>query len=246
MESVNKKVILIAVIMALITSFLVYIYIKKVTTKPETVSYTKIYVASKTMTAKYKITEDDIKETKVTYDLVNSKAVLNKADIVGKRLKDRVIEGEQILVDRLVDDNKLNLAYNVPDGKRAISVAVAEDIQVAGLIRPDDFVDVIASFDSDKEDGTIKITKTIVQNVQVLALGQELIIKEDEKKAELPKTVTLAVNPADAEKIVYAVEFGRIRLTLRNIEDKKQGGADGAIKKDMMPGKAMIAQPAAK
>ncbi|MCX8131882.1 MAG: Flp pilus assembly protein CpaB [Clostridia bacterium] len=244
MESVNKKVIFLALIMALVTSFLVYTYVKKATTKPETVEYTKVYVAAKTMPAKYKVQEDDLKEAKVTRELVNVSAVLNKADIIGKRIKDRIIEGEQILRDRLVEDKMLNLAYNVPDGKRAVSIAVTEEIQVANLIKPDDMVDVVASFEFDKDEGTIKVTRTIVQNVQILALGQEMTVSE-EKKEELPKTVTLAVSPSDAEKVIYAAEFGRIRLALRNAEDKRQSNPEGVIKKDIMPNKALM-QGAAK
>ncbi|MCX7708851.1 MAG: Flp pilus assembly protein CpaB [Clostridia bacterium] len=239
MESINKKVIFMALIMALITSALVYVYIKRVTTKPEIIEYVNVYVAAKTLPPKHKIINEDIKMVKVTREYLNTRAVLNSADVVGKYLKDSVIEGEQILKDRIVDENKLTLVYNVPEGKRAVSINVNEQIEVANLLKPGDFVDVLASFDKeevdDKDSKTIypRITKTIIQNVKVLALGQDQYVADDKAK-ELPKTVTLAVDPADAEKLVYASEFSVLRLSLRGVGDNRMIDTPGAIRSDIV------------
>jgi len=83
--------------MALFTSFLIYIYIKKATTKVDVVEYINVYIAAKTLPPRHKIADTDLKQVKVTRDYLNVKAVLNKDDIIGKRLKDSIIEGEQIL-----------------------------------------------------------------------------------------------------------------------------------------------------
>ncbi|MCX7842957.1 MAG: Flp pilus assembly protein CpaB [Clostridia bacterium] len=238
MESVNRKVILISLIMAILTAFLVYAYIKKATAKPEVVEYINTYAAARTLPPKHKITDGDIKIIKVTREYLNPKAVLNKADIIGRRLKDSVIEGEQILVDRLADESKATLAYRIPEGKRAVSINVTEQTEVADHIRPGDYVDVIASFDKEEiEDVNGKmvfprITRTIIQNAAILALGQDQVIP-DEKQKELPKTVTLAVNAQEAERLVYASEFGTIRLALRNAGDDKVESSQGYIRQDI-------------
>jgi pilus assembly protein CpaB len=248
MESVNKKVILAAVIMALITSVLIYMYIKKATTSIDTVEYTKVYVAAKTLPARNKITDSDLKELKITKDFLNSKAVLNKSDIVGKRLKDRVIEGEQILGDRLISNSEDILSFDVPKGKRAVSINVNEQVEVADLIRPGDFVDVIGSFEKEEiDDKTNKviyprITKIILQNVQILALGQEQTVG-DEKAKELPKTVTIAVSPEDSEKLVFASEYGVLRLALRGVDDKANVDTQGVIRGDLLPDKGVQIVP---
>ncbi|MCX7745537.1 MAG: Flp pilus assembly protein CpaB [Clostridia bacterium] len=238
MESVNKKVILIAIMMAVLTAFLVFVYIQKATTSPETESYTEVFVAAKTLPAKHLITENDIKQDKVLSKLLNLKAVQNKADIVGKRVKDSIIEGEQILSDRLVDENKMILSYMLPEGKRALSINVNEQIEVANLLRPGDAVDVLVSFDREEvDDGTTKTvfprtSKTLLQNIEVLALGQEQEV-EDTKDKELPKTVTLAVSPEDAEKLTFASEYGVLRLALRPADDKKTIDSKGITRADI-------------
>jgi pilus assembly protein CpaB len=238
MESVNRKIIAISLILAVISVFMIYIYIKKATALPEADEYINVYTAAKTLPSKHIITNADIKQVKVLKEYLNSKAVLKKADIVGKRLKDSVIEGEQILRDRLIDEDNTALAYNIPQGKRAVSIDVNDQISVSNLLRPGDYVDVIVSFETEEFEGPVnktlypRVTKTIIQNVEVLALGQEQNIK-DEKTKEPPKTITLAVSPEEAESLVYATEYGTIRLALRPVEDADTINTHGVIRSDI-------------
>lgn len=248
MESVNKKVIAISLILAVFTTALVFLYIKRATVKPDVVAYIDVYVAAKTMPEKHEITSADLKKTRVTKEYLNPDAALVEADIIGKRLKDSVIEGEQILMSRLVEENNFTLAYKVPEGMRAISVNVNEQVEVGNLIRPGDFIDIIASFSQETlEQGGNKIidlarSETVIQNIQVLALGQNIVIEEG-KLLELPKTVTLAVSPKDAEKLTYVTEFGTIRMSLRGIGDENIISGDGVIKDDVMSNKGVIVVP---
>jgi pilus assembly protein CpaB len=251
METVNRKIIIISLILSLLTAGLVYYYVSNASAKPVHIEYANVYVAVKTMPAKYKITDSDIKPAKVQKELLNSRAVFNKSDIVGKRLKDSVIEGEQIITDRLADDSKTSLSYNIPAGKRAVSIDVKEQTDVADLIRPGDFVDVIASFEKEETDqGTNKtvyarITKIIIQNIKVLALGQDTNITEDKLK-DPSKTVTLALEPKDVEKLVYASEYGVLRLALRAAGDDSSYGSQGTIRDDITTGKGVFTIPAVK
>jgi len=151
MESVNKKVILIAIFMALVTTMLVYFYISNSTTTHEAaVPKISVFVASKTLPPKHKITQGDIRQERVAKEYLNSKAVQSENEILGKLVKDTIIEGEQILKDRLVSDNKNDLVYNVPEGKRAVSMNVNEQIEVSNLLRPGDYVDIIASCEKEE------------------------------------------------------------------------------------------------
>lgn len=248
MESVNKRVIAISIILALFTTAMVFLYIKSATVKPDVAEYIDVYVAAKTMPEKYEITKADIKKTRVTKEYLNPDAALVEADIIGKRLKDSVIEGEQILMSRLVQENNFTLAYKIPEGMRAISVNVNEQIEVANLIKPGDFIDIIASFPTETiEQGENKIihlarSENVIQNIEVLALGQQMTSIEG-KEIELPKTVTLAVSPKDAEKLTYLSEFASIRMALRGIGDENVVSGNGVIKDDIVSNKGVIAVP---
>jgi len=242
MESVNKKVLLIALVLSLFTSILVYVYLSSASSKPAEIDYVNVYVAARTMPAKYKITDSDIKTVKTVKELLNSKAVLIKSEIIGKRLKESIIAGEEILSDRLIDEGKTILSFSMPEGKRALSINVNDQIAVSGLIRPGDFVDIIVSFEKEEVDnGTTtavypRITKTLLQNVEILALGQDQVVGDEKLKDEL-KTVTIAVNQDDVEKFVFASEYGVLRFSLRHADDSAIKDTQGVTREDVVTGK---------
>ncbi|MEN6315148.1 MAG: Flp pilus assembly protein CpaB [Clostridiaceae bacterium] len=238
MEKANKKIIIIALLLALATAVLVYVYISGQKAPAPKIEYATVYVAAKTMPARYKITNADIMQVNIAKELLNANAVSDINEIVGKRLKESIIQGEQIRKERLVDEDKASLSFNLPEGTRAVSMNVNEQVEVAGLIRPGDFVDILVSFEKEEENnGQItkvfpRITKTILQNVEVLALGQDLSLPPD-KIQELPSTITLAVKKEDVELFVYASEYGSLRLALRPADDGEIISTQGILRSDM-------------
>ncbi|MFQ5893717.1 MAG: Flp pilus assembly protein CpaB, partial [Nitrospinota bacterium] len=89
-----------------------------------------------------------------------------------------------------------------------------EIIGVAGFIKPGDLVDVIVTMEPDKETGVI--TKTVLQQVPVLAVGQE--ISREGGKPKRVNAVTLLVDPRNAEKLALASRSD-IQLAMRNTLD---------------------------
>jgi pilus assembly protein CpaB len=65
-----------------------------------------------------------------------------------------------------------------------------------------------------------KVTKTILENVRVLAAGQKIEQDKDGKPQTVP-VITLLVTPEDAAKLTMAATEGKIQLTLRNTIDTK-------------------------
>ncbi|HEY6300945.1 MAG TPA: Flp pilus assembly protein CpaB, partial [Candidatus Binatus sp.] len=62
-------------------------------------------------------------------------------------------------------------------------------------------------------------SKVILQNVEVLAVAQEVEQKKDEP--EIVKVVTLLVTPQEAERLALASHSGTLRLAMRNYNDNK-------------------------
>ncbi len=119
----------------------------------------------------------------------------------------------------------LGLAYVVPDGMRAVTVALDSVIGVAGFLKAGDHVDVLATFDLDGMSGTA-VTRTVLQDVELLAIGPEVVPEEVGKplgeRAARPKeqpNATLAVRPEDAERLTLAESKGKLRLALRRSGD---------------------------
>lgn len=249
MEWINKKIILLAIILSLFTSLFIYSYINRVTKTTKPTDLVKVYVAAKTIPSRAMISAADVKEIEIDKKYVLPGAYQNKAEIIGKRVKDPVLEGEQILKDRLADEAKMNLSYSIPEGKRAVSINVNEASVVANFIRPGDYVDIVGTFEkedvteADKKIVYPKITKVVLQNVMVLGIGQDNHIPEGESKKDIPKTVTLAIDTQDTEKLVYSSEVGVLRLALRPVGDTQNVQTGGVIRKEITGDKGAVIFP---
>ena len=249
MEMVNKKIIFIAIILSLFTSLFIYSYINRMTKTASTTDLVKVYVAAKTIPSRAMISAADVKGIEIDKKYVLAGAFQNSAEVIGKRVKDRIIAGEQILKDRLADQEKLNLSYTIPEGKRAISINVNEASEVGNFLRTGDFVDVIATFEKEEVIGTDKktvypkISKVVLQNVLVLGIGQDIDVSDSDKKKEIPKTVTLAVGINDAEKLVFSTEVGVIRLALRSVGDTGNSQTKGVIRDELTGDKGSVVLP---
>ncbi len=137
---------------------------------------------------------------------------------VGRALIQSVVANEPILEANLAPKEAgAGLSATIPEGMRALSVAVNDVIGVAGFVLPGTTVDVLATASI----GSENITKTILENVRVLAAGQK-ITQDKEGKPQTVSVVTLLLTPEDADKLTMASAQGRIQLALRNTIDTKK------------------------
>ena len=101
-------------------------------------------------------------------------------------------------------------------GSRAIAVKGDKVIGISGFINPGNRVDVLVTVKDPKKKE--EKTKTILENIQVLATGTQ--IQENEKGEPSPVDVyTLEVTPEEAEKLALAAAEGRLQLALRSVVD---------------------------
>jgi len=118
------------------------------------------------------------------------------------------------------------LSLKIPSGMRGYSVKVNEVVGVGGFIVPDSRVDVVLTT-SPSYQSQEKISKIVLEDVQVLAAGQ--VIEQKENKPVTVNTVTLALSPEDSEKLALASNDGIIQLVMRNFTDNvvvMTGGAN--------------------
>lgn len=133
-------------------------------------------------------------------DAINSYAI---ADL----WPDQAVLKSQLSVDRNLND----FPYRIPEGTRAMTVAVDPVTGVAGLIKPGHYVDVLVSYQTPNRPGEVTVT-TILQKILVLAVGTDLQKKDG---AQLAETVTLAVTPEESQVLMLGESIGRLKLVLR-------------------------------
>ena len=122
------------------------------------------------------------------------------------------------------DPSARGLSDDIKKTMRAVSINCTGAASVSAMVRPNDRVDVIGTFDFE-EGGSGKrsyVTCTILQNVLVLATGGDTA-KTSRRSLGLGQgfsTVTLEVTPREAEMLAFAEQIkGRLVLSLRNRND---------------------------
>lgn len=219
----NKKLLAIALTLSLVTTVLVYNYLKGAADKQSTQEGVSVIVAKVDILPKTRITPDMVQEIKVPVEYVQPGAVQELRIAVGAIAREQIAAHEQIIERRLIVQGKaVGFTGAIPPDKRAITVAVTEVTGVAGFIKPGDYVDVIVTFDA----GAVgdHVSNVMLQNVLVLAVNRDPEVGVNETSAtgkDIPKeaikttTVTVAVSPDEAAKLTLAEEKGKIHMALR-------------------------------
>lgn len=160
-----------------------------------------------------------------------------------KELQDRVVKtsiqkGEAILASKLAPvGSQGGLSAVIANGKRAMTVRVNDVAGVAGFALPGNYVDVMLSAQQDVIGGRVngqqqQFTKTVLENVLVLAVAQEA--GRDDTKPKVVSAVTLELTPTDAEKLDLARNVGTLSLVLRNQIDQKPVAAGGITRDELL------------
>ncbi len=221
---VNKRILLIGVILGLITVFFLNKYIQSLNEAKDvlaTTSYSEVVVAQKSIPAHVRITEDMVKLSSIPSDAVHPDVMRKLDKVVGGITKSEIINGEQILADRVVtEDTDATLSYRIPENMRAITIPVDEVVGVANYIVVGDKIDILATYEMETS-----TTYTQLQNIEVLALGG-LKVSTEVETIQQPSTITILVNPSQAEVIAYASLNGSFHLTLRNPIDTNKVDLD--------------------
>jgi pilus assembly protein CpaB len=151
-----------------------------------------------------------------------------KADFIGRGVVSKIYANEPILENRLAAKGAGGgLAAMIPPGMRAVAVRVNEVVGVAGFVTPGSRVDVLISGNPPGNHQAGNITKTLLQNIEVMSAGQDFK-KDSEGKPVIVQVVNLLVTPEQAEVMSLAVSQTTIQLVLRNPLDMQVAKTTGA------------------
>jgi pilus assembly protein CpaB len=220
----NKWIYALAVIFGLLTTYFLYGFLVSVEKKTIEGSREEIVVAACDIAPQTLLTREMLTIKKVPMDYIHPQALQKMEEAVGCISLTSVVNGEQVLKSKLATPGEVKngLAYLVPVGKRAISIAVDEVSGVAGLLKPGDHVDVAAIMSFPDGIGGEELSSLIVlQNIPILAVGKKMSDKNSkmETDSNAKKTITLAVTIQEAQSLLLAGQKGSLRLLLRSPVD---------------------------
>jgi pilus assembly protein CpaB len=164
-------------------------------------------------------------------------ALTNRDDIMGRGVIATIYEGEPILETRLAAKGAgAGLAATIPPGMRAATIRVNDVVGVGGFVRPGARVDVLIAGNPPGAKGNLgTVTKTLLQNMEVLSAGQDIQKDAEGKPVSVP-TVNLLVTPEQAETLSLASNETRIQLVLRNPLDTKTVKTPGTAVANLFTG----------
>ncbi len=138
-----------------------------------------------------------------------------------------IMAGEPITAQKLIKPGQGGvLAAILPAGMRAISTKIKLETSAGGLVMPNDRVDVILIQRVKARNGAEDyVSDTLLNNVRVLAIGQQIETKDGKRVADgNATTATLELTPRQSELLALGSTKGELSLSLRSISDLDADG----------------------
>jgi pilus assembly protein CpaB len=214
-------ILLVAFAIAGVCAFLVYriVNVRMAASKP--VSTSRLVSAAKDIPLGAVLQASDLSTITIAGTMPKG-AIMKPEQAIGRGAISTIYQGEPILESQLAGlGSGGGLAPTIPDGMRASAVRVDEVVGVAGFVIPGMRVDVLVSGNPPGEGAQQGVvTKTILQNIQVLSAGTD-IQRDAEGKPQQVQVVTLLVTPQQAQILSLASNSLKVQLVLRNPLDTK-------------------------
>lgn len=220
----NKKLLTtlaVAFVIALICGFLVYRMVGAHIAASHTPQSTRVVAAATDIKLGTVLTPSDLTTISIT-GTVPQGVITDPKKAIGRGALTNIYQGEPLIDARLaVPGSGGGLAPTIPPGMRATAVRVDQVVGVAGFVTPGMRVDVIVTGTPPDSPGADTLSKTVLQNIEVLSAGTD-IQRTAEGKPQQVQVVNLLVTPEQAEVLSLATgSQTRIQLVLRNPLDTK-------------------------
>ena len=166
--------------------------------------------------------------------------------LVGRVAVVNIAVREPVTEPRLAPEGTAaGLSAIIPEGYRAMTVAVNDVVGISGFIMPGTLVDVVVVIDPQQSNGVQQgpISKIVLQAIKVLANGQNIDKPENQRDANSVKSVTLLVTPEQAEKLALASTEGKLQLVMRSSIDQGDEETKGIDKRGLLGGDRAVPAP---
>ncbi len=221
-------VVLVAVILGSVTAYMIWYYVHGVESKNRR-NWQSVVVTLKDIPARSKITRDMIELAPLPKELIAENAISEISNVENKITLRLINAKEQVRTSDIVQEGQgPSLAFEIPDGMRAIAIGASEIQAVGTSVKPGDRVDVLATYQDPRTHQ--ELTKMILQNVLVLAVNRGQTDPSGKEGAN--SSMTLAVQPEQTELVAAADRAGALRVSLRPVHDSTVVSSGGVTARD--------------
>jgi len=225
-----------SVVAGLVATFAIHRYVSIKTTIPVAATQ-QVIIAAGDIAPGTALSSRLVKNVAWPPKVIPPKSASSLGEIEGRVVMVPIPQGNPILFSMLAPEGtSAGLSGILPDGKRALTVKVDEVAGVGGFIHPGDHVDVLV--DLSIKEASEHFSKTILHDIVVLTTGQIWQSKGDDNKPMVVNTVTLELTPHESEVLNLASNEGKIRLALRNRNNKTVAQTEGVTTSFLLGGLA--------
>ena len=236
----NRSALLIALVVAGLGVFLLVLYQRRFETEASGGDRIKLVIAVKPIARGTVVTDDMVATRDIPQAYVEDRAIkdVEKAKILGLKVGNPVQAQQTLMWTDLVTstEERKDLSSLVQPGSRAVAMRVHREDSNVALIRPGDYVDVIAVMN--QQSGALQagvgnadpITAVVLlQRVLVLATGLDTSPEAASDNAAKTATgqgsaadlLTLSLTLPEGQYVALAAERGRLSVVLRNPNDQR-------------------------
>lgn len=175
-----------------------------------------VVYAAKDIPAGSEITADALETREELLTKIPVGALTSPGTAVGGVAAYQVTVGSPVF-SNVVTQHQVQTGFEgkIKDGFRAVTFGIDSNAGVAGFVSPGAHVDILCITGG----GAETKASPVLSDVEVIAVGTTFKKAPGETQATQASSITVLVNPEDAEKLVKAVTAGKPYLTLRNEKD---------------------------
>ena len=212
----NKKALLIAVIIAILGAGLGHLYLSRLENEATGGSRISVLIATKDLKPGMILTEGVLGIRPIPQAYVGERNIYARdaKKVVGIRVSTLIKANEPVLWSDIATMSQpgRDLSSAVQEGKRALSLG-GQSSTFEGLLRPGDRVDILFT------PSTGENTSTLLQNILVLSVSGQMSQEEGGKATRSRGSVTVSVSIEESQVITQAEHQGALKLVLRNPDD---------------------------
>ena len=192
-----------------------------------------VLVASSDLPSRAVVVAPSVAERTLAPDVVPEGAFTDAVQVIGKVLLVPMAKGQPFTRACFANETAgLRLASALAPGTRAFCMTLDDSSGMEKILYPGSMVDVLTTLKTKTgEDTEQTLSFTLLQNVMVLAVGQESIVTPaDAAQPVLGRgeaTLTLLVSSEQAEKLRLAAATGELSVTMRNPMDSESQASTG-------------------
>jgi pilus assembly protein CpaB len=225
----NRRALLIALVFAAFGAFLLVLYEQRFEREASGGERIKLLVALKAIEHGKTITEDMLDTREIPQAYVEDRAIraIDKSKIIGLKLGTSLQPQQTLMWTDLVTsgDDRRDPATLIQPGNRAVTIrASRDDTSSTALIRPGNYVDVIAVLPQPGQ-ADARSAVVLLQRVLVVAVGADTSPESadptpDRVRTDRDAMLTLSVTLSEAQLLALAAEKGKLMVALRNPSDQ--------------------------